>query len=240
MKVKIHKRIWELDVLRGIAILLMVVFHVIFNLEVFFGITKFDHMNGFWYYEGRIAAILFILLVGIATSLIQHRYSHKEALKKNAYRGLRLIGLGMIITAVSYFLDPANTIWFGILHFLGLSILISIPLSKYKKVNFFLAAALMLAYYQTSRIYTTSYLGVIFGILPPTFQTYDHYALIPWLGYVLLGIAIGNWVYPKGLPIVERNPNSIEKNLSVAGKYSLWIYFIHQPILFGITWLILG
>jgi len=235
-----YKRIWELDALRGIAIILMVIFHTIFNLEVFFNINKFNHMNGFWFYEGRISAVLFILLVGIATSIIQHRYSLNESLKKNTYRGLRLITLGLIITAVTYVLIPTNTIWFGIMHFLGISILISIPLAKYKKINLILATILLVAHYQVGKIYTTSYLGIIFGIYPASFQSYDHYALIPWLGYVLLGIAIGNWLYPTGLPIIKRDPNTAEKSLITVGRYSLWIYFIHQPILLGLTWLIIS
>ena len=219
---------------------MMVLFHGIFNLEVFYGFKNFDHASGFWFYEGRVAAILFILLVGVASSLIEHRYPKHGAMRKNAHRGLRLIGLGLIITVASYAFDSANTIWFGILHFLGLSILISIPLAKYKKLNLVLAAGLLLAYWQIKTIYTTSYLGIIFGILPPSFQTYDHYSLIPWLGYVLIGIAVGNWIYPKGTPIIQRKPTQLEKGLVSIGKSSLWIYLIHQPLLLVIMWLILA
>ena len=111
---------------------------------------------------------------------------------------------------------------------------------QYKKVNLILGSALLLAYYQVAKIQATGYLGVIFGIYPPTFQSYDHYALIPWLGYVLLGIAIGNWLYPKGLPIIKRKPCSLEEGIAMTGKYSLWIYFIHQPILLAVIWLILN
>jgi len=233
------KRIWELDTLRGLAILMVIAFHTIFNLEIFFGFKNFNHESGFWFYEGRIAAILFILLVGVASSLVQHRYTYNKASKKNAYRGLRLIGLGLIVTISSYLFDSNNTIWFGILHFMGLSILISIPLARYKKLNLLLATTLLLTYYQTSKIYTTSYLGIIFGILPPSFQSYDHYALIPWMGFILIGIALGNWFYPNDKPIVKRRQYAFEKWLATIGKYSLLIYLIHQPIILGIMWLIL-
>ena len=224
--------------LRGIAILLMVTFHVIFNMEVFFG-YDFGYMEGFWYYLGRIAAILFILLVGVASSIITSRYSRKEAARKNIKRGLKLIGFGLLITLITRLLDPANTIWFGILHFLGVSILITIPLARLKELNLLLGSILLAAHYQVIKIQTGSYLGILFGIYPPTFQTYDHYALIPWLGYVLFGIALGNYLYPKGENLIKRDPNRPEKALTLTGRYSLWVYLIHQPVLMGLLWLIL-
>ena len=231
------KRLWELDTLRGIAILLMVLFHVIFDLNVFFGYEKLDYYQGFWFYEGRAAAIIFIILVGVVSSLIYQREEHVVSLQKNSYRGLRLIGLGLLITLVTFNLVRDNTIWFGILHFLGLSILISIPLCRYKWLNVLLASILFAAYIPIKTLYTDSYTGLIFGILPPDFSSYDHYALIPWLGFVLIGIALGNWIYPGGKGFIKREPNAIENMLAKTGKYSLWIYLIHQPLILAFIWL---
>ncbi len=233
------QRLWELDALRGIAIVLMVLFHIVFDLRTFFGFDQLSYHEGFWYYEGRIAAIIFIVLVGVVSSLIHQKNDHTVALQKNSYRGLRLIGLGLIITLVTFILARENTIWFGILHFLGLSILISIPLNRFKWPNIMLASILFVGYIPIGTIYTDGYLGLIFGILPPSFASFDHYALIPWLGYVLIGIALGNWLYSSGKPIVKRKPVYIEKKLMIIGKYSLWIYLLHQPIILGLLWIIL-
>jgi uncharacterized membrane protein len=232
-------RIWELDALRGIAIILMALFHTIFSLNVFYGYKNFNYAEGFWFYEGRVSAILFIVLVGVAGSLTLKRYGKNEALKKNAYRGLRLIGLGMLVTVASYFFDPANTIWFGILHFLGVAVLISIPLLEFTGLNLLLAAILLAAYYPISAIRGEGYLGLIFGIYPPGFQTYDHYALIPWLGFVLIGVALSNWLYKNGKPLIKRQPSLPEKALTLAGRYSLWIYIIHVPVILTLMWLFL-
>lgn len=233
------QRLWELDALRGIAIILMVLFHTVYDLEVFFGWDKFGYNEGFWFYEGRVAALLFIMLVGVASSLIAKRYSDTQASVKNSYRALRLIGLGLLITVTTFFFDRSNTIWFGILHFLGLSILISIPLAKYKWTNVFLALAFFASYYHIRTLLTNDYFGLIFGIMPPGFTSHDHYALIPWLGYVLLGIALGNWIYKEGKPIIKRGPTKIERAFMITGRYSLWIYLIHQPIILGLLWILL-
>lgn len=239
MKNKKKQRLWELDALRGIAIILMVVFHVVFNLETFFGLKCTSIYEGFWYYEGRVAAIIFIILVGVVSSIIHQREDQAVAIQKNSYRGLRLIAYGLLITIVTFLLTPENTIWFGILHFLGLSILISIPLCRYRWTNVVLALILFAGYYPIRELYTDNYFGLIFGVIPPHFTSYDHYALIPWFGYVLIGIALGNWIYGEEKQLIKRAPTHPENILALTGKYSLWIYLLHQPILLGLMWLVL-
>jgi len=49
------KRIIEIDFFRGIAILLMMIFHTVFNLSYFFGLNL-EYARGFWYYEGKLSA----------------------------------------------------------------------------------------------------------------------------------------------------------------------------------------
>lgn len=230
------QRLWELDTLRGIAIVLMVLFHFIFNLKTFFGFEDINYYEGFWYYEGRVAATMFIMLVGVISSVIYHNNDDKTALQKNSYRGLRLIVLGLPITLITFILTRENTIWFGILHFLGLATLISIPLCRYKWLNILLAVILFVGYLPIKNLYTDNYFGLIFGITPPSFSSYDYYALIPWLGYVLIGIALGNWFYADKKRFIKRSPTFPEKKLATIGKYSLWIYFIHQPIILGLMW----
>lgn len=230
-------RIWELDALRGIAIIMMVFFHMVFDLRTFFGITQINYHEGFWYYEGRVSAIIFIVLVGVVSAIIHQKEEHTVALQKNSYRGLRLIGFGLIITLITFIFARQDTIWFGILHFLGLSILISIPLLRFKWFNVFLAFILFGVAYPLGQIYTESYLGLIFGIYPPHFSSFDHYALTPWLGYVLIGIALGNWLYRDGRPLIRKAPGKVAEGLMEAGRNSLWIYLFHQPLLLGILWL---
>jgi len=215
----------------------MVVFHAVFDLRVFFGFNQISYHEGFWYYEGRVAAIIFIVLVGIVSSLISRWSDGNSALQKNVYRGLRLIALGLSVTLFTYIFSPENTVWFGILHFLGLATLITIPFCRYKWLNIVFAVILFAAYSSVKSFYTTSYLGIIFGVLPNNFTSFDHYALIPWLGYVLIGIALGNWLYPKNLPLIKREPTAPERWLLSIGKRSLWIYFIHQPVLLMVMWL---
>ncbi|MCG0276295.1 MAG: DUF1624 domain-containing protein, partial [Thermosediminibacteraceae bacterium] len=59
-------RIVELDLFRGIAIVLMVIFHAVFDLSYYFGMD-IDYTRGFWYYEGKLSALMFMAIAGISS-----------------------------------------------------------------------------------------------------------------------------------------------------------------------------
>jgi len=149
-----------------------------------------------------------------------------------------LIGIALIITAATWLSFPENTIWFGILHLMGVSILLSIPLVRFGWINIVLGFFIM-SLGPTMDALTGSGLALLpLGISPSGFTSFDYYPLIPWMGVILIGIGLGNLIYPKLLG--QNAPNKLEKKIVFMGKYSLWIYLIHQPILLGLLWLILA
>ncbi len=58
-------RYWEIDALRGTAILMMVVFHTAFSLD-FFGVMSLDLATGFWRALALATATLFIAIAGVS------------------------------------------------------------------------------------------------------------------------------------------------------------------------------
>ena len=79
-----------------------------------------------------------------------------------------------------------------------------------------------------------------FGITPTRYPAVDHFPLIPWFGVALLGVALGNWVYPGGqraFLLPDWSGLSVVRGLRFLGRNSLTIYLIHQPILFGLLYL---
>jgi len=56
-----NRRIFEIDLLRTVAIILMIIFHIIYDLNEFAGID-INYKSGFWYWEGRVAALIFIFI----------------------------------------------------------------------------------------------------------------------------------------------------------------------------------
>jgi uncharacterized membrane protein len=76
---------------------------------------------------------------------------------------------------------------------------------------------------------------LLLGLRPRWLLQLDYFPLLPWLGVALLGIFIGQRLYPNGtrrFNLPESNGQPGIKELVRLGNRSLAIYLIHQPILF--------
>lgn len=65
-------RLWEVDLIRGMAVVSMVIFHLAFDLN-YLGILRIDLDSALWFYLARLTASLFLLLVGISLTLSHSR-----------------------------------------------------------------------------------------------------------------------------------------------------------------------
>lgn len=211
-------RIVELDLFRGIAIVLMVIFHAVFDLSYYFGMD-IDYTRGFWYYEGKLSALMFMAIAGISSCFS----------RSPVVRGIRLFLLGTALTAITYILDKNNYIKFGILHFLGASYVLSLPFKKMKPsiLIIFAAATIVIGTFFNTFTVQNPYLFPL-GLTTPSFVSMDYYPLFPYFGIFLLGKAFGKMFYVKGFRIFK---DLNENFLSRLGKHSLFIYLVHQPIL---------
>jgi uncharacterized membrane protein len=246
------ERICWVDAIRGLAVIMMVVFHFFVDLD-FFGIKHFSLDTAAWQVFGRLIAIIFIFLVGFSLVLSYSRKEAKKAgFKKYAKRGLKIVGYGLIITLITALLFPDNFVIFGILHFIGFAIIISYPLVKQSakqgtKHNAYVFSALMLI---------LSVLAIAIGIvldkklfafpyllwlgLKPNLNMLDYFPLFPWLGVVWIGIAAGCLYVNKRINKKNHNSNTNTFRLNLfinllafLGRHSLIIYLAHQPILAG-------
>ena len=230
-------RLWEIDALRGVAIVLMVIYHGIFYLDYFFG-QPVNSQTGFWYWEGRLSAVLFMVLVGVASALLYKRYQGKDYFDKQLKRGFKLILLGLVVTLVTWFIIRDMTIWFGILSFLGFGVLITTPVAHKKWLSLALAAISLALGLWISTMHWNNFIGVFLGAPPVTYRSLDYYPLFPRLGWILLGIFLGNLLYKNMQPLLHFSPKRLGRLLVWMGKKSLWIYLIHPLPLFGLMWLI--
>ena len=224
-------RIAEIDCFRGIALLLMILFHTVFDLAYFYN-WPIDYLNGFWYYLGKASAILFMLVSGISSTL-----SHNPI-----RRGLTVFSAGMLITVVTYYYSPAMYIRFGILHLLGFGMLITPWLTKLSALLLILAGTTLLVMSNwTAKLMATSSWLLPLGIPPTGFASLDYYPLFPWLGVVLYGLAIGKLLYGHKQPCLSPSATTSlpARILSWLGRQSLLIYLVHQPIILALLLLLL-
>lgn len=237
----IHKRIWQVDALRGFAIFGMVLYHFLVDLEIIFLLPLgVYHMP--LVLLARASASSFILLVGISAAFKFNRIKSLGSQKVFlgfAISSFKIMFWAMIITLVTYLLFPSQTIYFGILHFIALSLLLLIPF-LYLPSNFLLVAIGILILglgFVVPGLQTTNYFFIPFGLVPSQFTGFDYFPLIPWFGLVLFGLFIGRnykLIYQiLRLPKIYV-PGQKAKFFVLLGRHSLQIYLLHQPILFTI------
>ena len=214
-------RIWELDFLRGIALFLMIYFHIIFDMENIYGFHV--STGGINYFIGKISVILFILLSGISSMLS----------RSNAKRALKLLLLALLITLASHFYSPKLGIKFGILHLLGVCILISPSLKKLNRYLLFASGSILILLnsFTTSLSAPNDYFFIL-GITSKSFSSSDYYPLIPWLGVFLFGLALGKIFYSTKRSVF--NFSMGDNLISSAGRHTLLVYIIHQPVIIGL------
>lgn len=240
------KKRYELfDSLRGLVLISMILYHGIWDLVYMFG------KEWFWYY-GTGAYIwqqsicqTFILLSGFCWSM------GKQPLK----RGIMVFGGGIIITFVTILFMPENRVVFGVLTLIGSCMLLMIPLHKILK-NLPPVGGLVgsMVLFVVTRNVNDGYLGfeglniralpenlynglamTYLGFPHKEFYSTDYFSLIPWLflfcaGYFLYHLLqrekyafLWEKIFTKGWP-----------PLSFLGKYSLIIYLLHQPVIYGL------
>ncbi|HOJ12074.1 MAG TPA: heparan-alpha-glucosaminide N-acetyltransferase [Clostridiales bacterium] len=224
--IKQKSRIWELDLLRGIALLLMIYFHIIFDMKDIFGYNVY-YSKGFNYLTGRAAGILFILISGISCTLS----------KNNMKRALKILAIAMIITVLTHLYNVDMGIKFGILHFLGLSILTYPLLNNLNEYLLMMSGTviLILGGYVSRLNPGFDYLFIV-GITSEKFTSSDYYPLIPWLGIFIYGIILGKVLYKDKRSIFNfQLRNNI---ISWLGRNTLPVYIIHQPVILAIIGLI--
>ena len=186
-----EKRYIEIDMIRGVAILLVVFYHLIFDLS-YFQVIQINLHSGFWLYFQRLAATLFVLIFGICIAISAQKPS---VVKRFSTRALKLGAVAALITIATWFYIPTEVILFGVIHFFTIATLLSLLFVSLRKWNLPIGIAFILIGLHVNAMNTTNPLLVLFGIPTVGMHALDYFPLLPWFGVVLIGIAIGNYVY---------------------------------------------
>ncbi|WP_347488199.1 heparan-alpha-glucosaminide N-acetyltransferase [Desulfoscipio sp. XC116] len=228
MEQPINRRLREIDILRGIALALMIVYHLLYDLNVFFNFS-IAYDKGLFYLTGKSAAVLFILVAGISSSFSRN----------NIYRGLKLITWGCVIFLITYIVVPGSNIVFGILQFLGVCLLLY-PMFKNISSSVLAAAgtAIILIDEFIAQLSVSQNWLVPLGFREPSFSSVDYFPLIPWLGVFLWGLSISKIIYKQKNSLIKAE-NKLFKPFSAIGKHTLVIYLVHQPIIMAALYLII-
>lgn len=219
---KFNSRSRIIDAIRGLTIILMIFFHLSFDLTNF-GFLKIDIIREpFWFALPRLIVFLFLFAVGMSLTLAHGDHIHWRPFWK---RFFKITFFALIISGATFIMFPENWIYFGTLHAIALISLLSLPFLKKPNLSLFLALALFIPSVFLDK-------NIPWFSLPH--QSWDYIAPFPWVGASLLGI----FAVHKGLHHWEISENQMTRSLNFLGRHSLFIYLIHQPILFGSVYLL--
>ena len=229
-----QKRIWELDALRGLCILLMVLVHFVYDLSGLFHWTP----GPLYYILKQWGGGVFFVISGMSITLGKHPVR----------RGLQVLGCGGLCSAATagmYVLNLAGRdilIFFGTLHCLATCMLLW-PLLRQLSIRAAAVLGCLLCVAGVALLLRPVHGPVWllpFGILPENFATADYFPLLPFLGVFLLGTCLGQSVYAgsTGLfPHVNFKAAGISF-LCLCGRNALPIYLLHQPVIACILFLL--
>ncbi len=236
------RRVPLVDAARGAALLAMASYHTVWDLQ-FLHLAPVDAVGSpFWRTYAQGIAATFLMLVGASLVL-----ASRDGVRLEPFlRRLALVGgAAAIITLATLFTTPDSFIFFGILHCIAASSVLALPFLRLP-IGAVLATAvavIALPHVFTAPLFDAGplrWLGL--GTMPP--RTNDFVPIFPWFGPVLVGVALARLalgLQGDGQAWWQRwrAESTLSRALAWAGRRSLPIYLVHQPLIIGLLWLVL-
>lgn len=229
-------RILVLDIARVVALLAMVVFHFVFDLELFGHVSPGTTSAGFWRGVAVFSASSFVFLAGVGLWL-----SHRHGIRWAAF-GRRLAILLIAAAAVSiatYVVFPDQFVFFGILHSIALSSILGLAFLRLPVLSIAVSAVVVLVApnFATSAAFDSPWFWWT-GLQTVPLQTVDYEPIFPWFAAFLAGMGAAKLASHLGLWEML-STNTSYRGLGVLtffGRHTLIVYLIHQPILISAVW----
>lgn len=235
------------DTVRGLCIVGMVLYHALFDCVFMFGLFQVpENILQIVFYIRDFGCILFVLLAGICEHFGKQKYK----------RAVLLLVCGAVVGLVFQVFTNQQSLTFGVLSFLGVATLLLQPLKKTilrlnNKFTFWIPLVLFLLLFNVSYgtfgvfglkfgalpdfLYANTFTAIL-GFPPASFAAADYFPIIPWIFMYLFGFCL--------YPVLQKSSHFEKlsqiniRPIAFIGRYSLWFYLAHQPIILGILLLI--
>ena len=228
-------RLAAVDLARGIAIVAMVVYHTAFDLSADRLIAIDIASDLRWKVFARLIAGTFLFLVGISLVLATRTGFNRGAfLRRLAF----VAGGAVLVSIATWWFDPATFVFFGILHEITVASVLALPfLSLPSWLTVLVAAAAIAAPWFLANPFFDAPAFWWLGLSADPPVTVDYVPIFPWFGVVLAGIVGGRFLVAYGGVLWNWRPaDAVSKALMTAGRWSLAIYLVHQPLIIAVLY----
>ena len=241
-----------LDTLRGFSLVSMILYHICWDLVHMYGFDWPWFMKTQGYLWQQSICWLFIFVSGFCQGLKRDERTLSSACK----RGLVIMVSGLLVTAATLVFAPEAKIIFGVLFFLGFSIMLTAWLGpllrKIPAKAGLLCSTILLFIFRNINdgnlgfetiilcrlpdfLYEHGLLGSFLGLQDKNFSSADYFSFIPWYFLFIKGYFICRNILQKretkglsGLPAVFTKGVPV---LETLGQHSLLVYLLHQPVI---------
>jgi uncharacterized membrane protein len=229
-------RIRLVDALRGLAIVQMIGFHLVYTLTQFGWVDVVLSSDPPWVAWRTAIVSQFLLIAGASLAL---RAEFKPAWRDFWRRWREVAAAALAVSFGSWLVLGPRMIYFGILHFIAVALVLGrllLPLGSWNPALGIGAIVLGLAY--ASPAFDAPPANVL-GFVTRLPYTEDYVPVFPWLGVVLIGSGLGIAWQRRGFPLgpaLARVNESPPRVLTFLGSWPLTVYLTHVPVLAGIVW----
>jgi uncharacterized membrane protein len=233
---------WEsVDLLRGLAMVWMTVFHFCFDLANAGLIAQNFYADPFWTLQRTLILSTFLLCAGAGQAIALQQ---GQTWKRFWRRWMQIAGCALLVSGGSALMFPKSYIYFGVLHGMAVMLLVARLTAGWGRWLWPLGlAAIAMPLIAAHAISTWAELGFLnektfnwLGLISAKPIAEDFVPIFPWLGVIWWGMAATQWLiarYPTGGFIAV--PQAL-KPVASLGRWSLVYYMLHQPVLLAGLW----
>ncbi|MCO6186124.1 heparan-alpha-glucosaminide N-acetyltransferase [Rhizobium sp. L1K21] len=231
-------RLGHVDVARAVALLAMASYHFSWDLEFFGYLEPATASTGFLKIYARCIASSFLILAGMGLF-----WAHEKGFKPRSIlkRLVKVGGAALLISVATWFAMPGGWIFFGILHQIAAASILALVFLRLPTAMTAIAAIFFIAapHFLRSDVFNTPWLYWV-GLSTRVPLSNDYVPIFPWFGAVLGGVCLArliDWLKLRPyLSSQEAEKNSVYRGFALAGRHSLAIYLLHQPVLIALVW----
>ena len=244
-------RAWELDFLRGIALVMMLFMHTSWDFRYEFGVDIFSYLEAdwFWSFVHPVIVVLFVGVSGICSTFS----------RSNVKRGLKILAATLVLNIGTLIIYKVTgipcLIIFNVLSVLTCGIFLYALIAFIEKktnanpnvanvimglIGLYIVIVGCNIHYMDNASDSLFFLPVGFDIAgtPPMA---DYMPLFPWLGVFLLGCVIGRTCYKDKKTLFAgkgKVMSAVARPVEFIGRHSLIIYLAHQPVIYALLFVI--
>lgn len=238
---KVPQRYDTVDALRGFAMVWMTIFHFCFDLSYFGLWPQNFRADLFWTIQRTLIVSLFLFCAGLGQAIAWHQ---GQSGTRFIRRWVQIVGCALLVSAGSFLMFPQTYIHFGVLHGMAVMLVVVRLTAGWGRWLWFtgllalalppLAHRLLSSTWADAAPWMNGYILNWLGLVSRKPLTEDYVPVLPWLGVLWWGLAVGQWLVTHQSAWLQRPVPAAGRALALLGRWSLSYYMLHQPVMLGL------